>query len=159
MMQRWGRLDGLVHNAALLGVPGPIEDYDVPTWMKVMHVNLTAPFALTQVLLPVLRASPDASVLCLSSAVGRRGRAYWGAYAVSKFGLEGLMQVLADELEKTTVRVNSLNPGRARTQMRRQAYPSEAAETLPLPESLTAPMIALLGPQSRAVSGRAFDAQ
>jgi NAD(P)-dependent dehydrogenase (short-subunit alcohol dehydrogenase family) len=159
VMQRWGRLDGLVHNAALLGVPGPIEDYDVPTWMKVMHVNLTAPFALTQVLLPVLRASPDASVLCLSSAVGRRGRAYWGAYAVSKFGLEGLMQVLADELEKTTVRVNSLNPGRARTQMRRQAYPSEAAETLPLPESLTAPMIALLGPQARAVSGRAFDAQ
>jgi len=69
------------------------------------------------------------------------------------------MQVLADELEKTTVRVNSLNPGRARTQMRRQAYPSEAAETLPLPESLTAPMIALLGPQSRGVSGRAFDAQ
>jgi len=159
LMQRWGRLDGLVHNAAILGVPGPIEDYDVPTWMKVMHVNLTAPFALTQVLLPVLRASTDASVLCLSSAVGRRGRAYWGAYAVSKFGLEGLMQVLADELEKTTVRVNSLNPGRARTQMRRQAYPSEAAETLPLPESLTAPMIALLGPQSRGVSGRAFDAQ
>jgi len=159
LLQRWGRLDGLVHNAAILGVLGPIEEYDVPTWMKVMHVNLTAPFALTQVLLPVLRASTDASVLCLSSAVGRRGRAYWGAYAVSKFGLEGLMQVLADELEKTTVRVNSLNPGRARTQMRRQAYPSEAAETLPLPESLTAPMIALLGPQARGVSGRAFDAQ
>lgn len=159
VLQRWGRLDGLVHNAAILGVPGPIEDYDVPTWMKVMHVNLTAPFALTQVLLPLLRASADASVLCLSSAVGRRGRAYWGAYAVSKFGLEGLMQVLADELEKTSVRVNSLNPGRARTQMRRQAYPSEAAESLPPPETLTGPMIALLGPQARGITGRAFDAQ
>ena len=159
VMQRWGRLDGLVHNAALLGVPGPIEEYDVPTWMKVMHVNITAPFALTQVLLPALRASEDASILCLSSAVGRRGRAYWGAYAVSKFALEGFMQTLADELEKTTVRVNSINPGRARTQMRRQAYPAEAAETLPPPETLTGPMIALLGPQSRGVTGRAFDAQ
>jgi NAD(P)-dependent dehydrogenase (short-subunit alcohol dehydrogenase family) len=156
VLQRWGRLDGLVHNAAILGVPGPIEDYDVPTWVKVMHVNVTAPFALTQVLLPALRASKDASVLCLSSAVGRAGRAYWGAYAVSKFALEGFMQTLADELEKTTVRVNSLNPGRARTQMRRQAYPSEDAATLPLPESLTSPMIALLGPQSRGVTGQAF---
>ena len=156
VLQRWGRLDGLVHNAAILGVPGPIEDYDVPTWVKVMHVNVTAPFALTQVLLPALRASKDASVLCLSSAVGRAGRAYWGAYAVSKFALEGFMQTLADELEKTTVRVNSLNPGRARTQMRRQAYPSEDAATLPLPESLTPPMIALLGPRSRGVTGQAF---
>jgi NAD(P)-dependent dehydrogenase (short-subunit alcohol dehydrogenase family) len=156
VMQRWGRLDGLVHNAAILGVPGPLEDYDVPTWVRVLHVNVTAPFALTQVLLPALRASPDASVLCLSSAVGRAGRAYWGAYAVSKFALEGFMQTLADELEKTTVRVNSLNPGRARTQMRRQAYPAEDAATLPLPETLTEPMIALLGPQSRGVSGQAF---
>ena len=157
--ERWGRLDGLVHNAALLGHLGPIEDYDVPTWVKVMHVNVTAPFALTQVLLPMLRASDDASILFLSSAVGRRGRAYWGAYGVSKFALEGLMQTLADELEKTTVRVNSLNPGRARTQMRRQAYPSEALESLPLPAKLTGPMIALLGPAARGVRGRAFDAQ
>lgn len=159
VLQRWGRLDGLVHNAALLGHLGPIEDYDVPTWVKVMHVNVTAAFALTQVLLPVLRASADASLLFLSSGVGRKGRAYWGAYGVSKFAVEGLMQTLADELEKTTVRANSLNPGRARTQMRRQAYPSEAAESLPVPAALTAPMIALLGPQSRGVRGRAFDAQ
>jgi len=159
IQQRWGRLDGLVHNAALLGHLGPIEDYDVPTWLKVMHVNVTAAFALTQVLLPTLRASPDASVLFLSSGVGRKGRAYWGAYGVSKFAVEGLMQTLADELEKTTVRVNSLNPGRARTQMRRQAYPSESPETLPLPASLTGPMVALLGPQSRGVRGGAFDAQ
>jgi len=76
---RWGRLDGLVHNAALLGQLAAIEHYDVPTWVKVMHVNVTAPFALTQVLLPALRASQDASVVCASSSVGRRGRAYWGA--------------------------------------------------------------------------------
>ena len=159
IQQRWGRLDGLVHNAALLGHLGPIEDYDVPTWVKVMHVNVTAAFALTQVLLPVLRASADASVLFLSSAVGRKGRAYWGAYGVSKFAVEGLMQTLADELEKTTVRVNSINPGRARTQMRRQAYPSEAPESLPLPATLTSPLVALLGPRLRGVRGRAFEAQ
>jgi len=159
IQQRWGRLDGLVHNAALLGHLGPLEDYDVPTWVKVMHVNVTAAFALTQVLLPVLRAAADASVLFLSSSVGRKGRAYWGAYGVSKFAVEGLMQTLADELEKTTVRVNSINPGRARTAMRRQAYPAESPESLPLPAALTAPMIALLGPQLRAVRGGAFDAQ
>jgi NAD(P)-dependent dehydrogenase (short-subunit alcohol dehydrogenase family) len=91
--------------------------------------------------------------------VGRKGRAYWGAYAVSKFALEGFMQVLADELEKSTVRVNSLNPGKARTQMRRQAYPSENINTLPDPATLTAPFVALLGPQARGVTGGAFDAQ
>jgi NAD(P)-dependent dehydrogenase (short-subunit alcohol dehydrogenase family) len=159
VMQRWGRLDGLVLNAALLGVLAPIEDYDVPTWVKVMHVNVTANFALTQTLLPSMRASKDASVLFLSSSVGRRGRAYWGAYSVSKFAVEGLMQTLADELEKTTVRVNSINPGRARTHMRRQAFPSENLESLPLPETLTGPMVAMLGPQARGVTGRALEAQ
>lgn len=159
VMERWGRLDGLVLNAALLGVLAPIEDYDVPTWVKVMHVNVTANFALTQVLLPALRASKDASLLFLSSSVGRRGRAYWGAYSVSKFAVEGLMQTLADELEKTHVRVNSINPGRARTHMRRQAFPSENLESLPLPETITAPMVAMLGSQSRGVTGRALEAQ
>ena len=157
--ERWGRLDGLVLNAALLGQPMPIEEYDMPTWVRVMHVNVTANVALTQTLLPLLRASNDASVVCTSSAVGRKGRAYWGAYAVSKFALEGFMQVLADELEKSSVRVNSLNPGKARTQMRRQAYPSENIATLPEPAMLTAPFVALLGPQARGTTGCAFDAQ
>ena len=125
-----------------------------------MHINVTAAFALTQVLLPVLKRSQDASVLFTSSSVGRSGRAYWGAYAVSKFATEGFMQVLAPELENiTSIRVNSLNPGRARTMMRRQAYPAEDLNTLPLPETLTGPYIALLGPASRGVTGRTFDAQ
>lgn len=156
---RWGRLDGLVHNAAILGHLAAVEHHDIPTLVKVLHVNVTAPFALTQVLLPALRASTDASILLCSSAVGRRGRAYWGAYGVSKFALEGLMQTLADELEKTTVRANSINPGKARTPMRRQAYPSEDIRTLPEPATLTGPFVALLGSQSRGVTGRAFDAQ
>jgi len=132
----------------------------VPTWCRVLHVNVTAAFVLTQVLLPALKKSADASVVFTASSVGRRGRAYWGAYAVSKFALEGLSQVLADELEGIShVRVNTLNPGRARTAMRRQAYPAEDFTQVPLPEALTAPYIALLGPASRGVTGRAFDAQ
>jgi NAD(P)-dependent dehydrogenase (short-subunit alcohol dehydrogenase family) len=157
---RYGRLDGLLHNAGLLGTLTPIEHYDVPTWCRVLHVNVTSAFVLTQVLLPALKESADASVLFTASSVGRRGRAYWGAYAVSKFALEGLSQVLSDELEGIShVRVNTLNPGRARTVMRRQAYPAEDLAKVPLPETLTAAYIALLGPASRGVTGRAFDAQ
>jgi NAD(P)-dependent dehydrogenase (short-subunit alcohol dehydrogenase family) len=160
VLERFGRLDGLLHNAAVLGTLSPIEHYDVPTWCRVLHVNLTAAFALTHVLLPALKLSADASIVFTSSGVGRHGRAYWGAHAVSKFGIEGLTQVLAAELENLTgIRVNALNPGKARTRMRRQAYPAEPLEELPLPESLTGPYLALLGPASRGVTGGSFDAQ
>jgi NAD(P)-dependent dehydrogenase (short-subunit alcohol dehydrogenase family) len=160
VLERYGRLDGLVHNAGILGAISPIEHYDVPTWVRVMHVNVTAAFALTHVLVPALKRSNDASVIFTSSGVGRHGRAYWGAYAVSKFAIEGLSQVFAHEMEgSTNVRVNTLNPGPARTQMRRTAYPAEDASTLPLPETLTGPYIALLGPASRGVTGKAFDCQ
>ena len=157
---RYGRLDGLLHNAALLGTLTPIEQYDVPTFMRVMHVNLTAAFVLTRQLLPLLRTSTDAAMLFTSSGVGNRGRAFWGAYSISKFAVEGMAQVLSHELEGTTqVRVNVIDPGKVRTSMRRQAYPSEAPDSLPTPESLTAPYIALLGPASRGVTGRRFAAQ
>ncbi|HEX3849998.1 MAG TPA: YciK family oxidoreductase [Polyangiaceae bacterium] len=160
VMERFGRLDGLLHNAGLLGAISPIEHYDVPTWCRVMHVNVTAAFALTQVLLPALKRSTDASVIFTASGVGRRGRAYWGAYAASKFALEGLSQVLSSELEGiTAVRVNTLNPGKVRTMMRRTAYPAEDINILPLPESVTGPYIALLGPATRGVTGQQFDGQ
>jgi NAD(P)-dependent dehydrogenase (short-subunit alcohol dehydrogenase family) len=158
--KRYGRLDGLLHNAALLGTLTPIEQYDVPTFMRVMHVNLTAAFVLTRQLLPLLRASSDAAVLFTTSGVGNRGRAYWGAYSVSKFAVEGLTQVLSQELESTSsVRVNVIDPGKVRTTMRRQAYPSEAPGSLPTPESLTNAWLALLGPASRGITGRRFQAQ
>ena len=160
VVQKYGRLDGLLHNAGLLGTLSPIEHYDVPTWCRVMHVNVTAAFALTQVLLPALKKSADASVVFTASSVGRKARAYWGAYAVSKFGVEGLAQTLAAELENiSNVRVNTLNPGKVRTMMRRTAYPAEDINTLPLPESVTGPYITLLGPASRGVTGQQFDAQ
>ena len=158
--QRYGRLDGLLHNAALLGTLTPIEQYEVPLFMRVMHVNVTAAFVLTQYLLPLLKKSGDAAVLFTSSGVGARGRAYWGAYAVSKFAVEGLTQVLAPELESTSnVRVNIIDPGKVRTAMRRAAYPSEDQQTLPTPESLTAPYLALLGPASKGITGGRFPAQ
>jgi NAD(P)-dependent dehydrogenase (short-subunit alcohol dehydrogenase family) len=160
LLQRYGRLDGLLHNAAQLGTLAPIEHADMQSWCRVLHVNLTAAFALTQVLLPALRASRDASLIFTSSGVGRRGRANWGAYAVSKFGVEGLSQVLADELrDNSTVRVNAINPGSTRTTMRRQAYPGENAEALPAPESIVNAYLWLLGPASRGVSGQSLDCQ
>ena len=160
ILARYGRLDGLVHCAGILGTLTPIEHYDVPTWCKVLHVNVTAAFVLTQVLLPALRLSADASVVFSTSSVGRKGRAYWGAYAVSKFAVEGLTQVLAAEMDgATTVRVNVLNPGPARTLMRRQAFPSENVESLPEPASLTGPYIALLGPSGQGLNGQSLDCQ
>ena len=156
----YGRLDGLLHNAGLLGPMSPIEHHDVGTWSEVMHVNLTVPFVMTQVLLPLLKKSDDASVLFTSSGVGRKGRAYWGSYAVSKFGVEGLSQVLADETEtEGRIRVNCVNPGRTRTAMRAAAYPGEDPSTLPAPEDILATYLYLLGPDSRGVTGHSLDAQ
>ena len=156
----FGRLDGLVHAAAALGERAPIEHYDVVTWLKVMHVNVNAAFIVTQALLPLLRLSQDASVVFTTSGVSVRGRAYWGAYAASKFALEGLMQVLADETDTTTgIRVNSVNPGRMRTPMRATAYPGEVPESLPAPDQVLGPFLYLLGPDSRGTTGRRFDAQ
>jgi NAD(P)-dependent dehydrogenase (short-subunit alcohol dehydrogenase family) len=138
----------------------PIEQYDVGTWHQVMHVNLTAPFVLTQVLMPLLRESPDASVLFTSSGVGRRGKAYWGAYAVSKFGVEGLAQVLADETRGSTrIRVNCINPGATRTRMRRKAYPGEDPGQRPEPAAIMPTYLYLMGPDGAAVTGQSLDCQ
>jgi NAD(P)-dependent dehydrogenase (short-subunit alcohol dehydrogenase family) len=156
----FGRLDGLLHNASLLVTRSPIEHYDVPTWCRVLHVNLTSAFALTQVCLPLLRRSADASIVFTTSGVGNQGRAYWGAYSVSKFGTEGLAQVLAHEVEgDQNLRVNLINPGGTRTSMRALAYPAEDASKLPTPEQIVAPYLWLLGPDSRGVSGARVNCQ
>jgi NAD(P)-dependent dehydrogenase (short-subunit alcohol dehydrogenase family) len=157
---RYGRLDGLVHMAGILGVLCPIEQYDVPTWCRVLHVNLTAAFALTQVLLPLIQASPDASIVFTSSGVARRPRAYWGAYAVSKAGLETLSATLADELEsRGNQRVNVINPGPVRTRMRAQAYPAEDSSRLASPEQVVPSYLWLLSAASRGVTGQSLDCQ
>jgi NAD(P)-dependent dehydrogenase (short-subunit alcohol dehydrogenase family) len=156
----FGRLDGLVHAAALLGDRTPLEQYDVPTWCRVLHVNLTAPFILTQVLLPALRKSTDASVIFVSSGVVGNPRPFWGAYAVAKSGLESVRTMLSQELEgEPNIRVNSVNPGRIRTPMRAAAYPAEDPNTVPAPASVSGTFLYLLSAQSRGIDGQYIDAQ
>jgi NAD(P)-dependent dehydrogenase (short-subunit alcohol dehydrogenase family) len=158
--QEFGKLDGLVHAAALLGDRTPLEQYDVPTWCRVLHVNLTAPFILTQVLLPNLRKSADASIIFVSSGVVYNPRAFWGAYAVSKTGLEAIRSMLSQELEgEGNIRVNSVNPGRMRTPMRAAAYPAEDPNTLPDPSSVANSFLYLLSAQGSDIDGQYFDAQ
>ncbi|MCH8071546.1 MAG: YciK family oxidoreductase [Proteobacteria bacterium] len=157
--QEFGRLDGLVHNAGILGQRLSIEQYDVADWQQVMHVNLTAPFVLTQVLLPLLRQSPDPSIIFTSSGVGRVGKAFWGAYSVSKFGTEALSQILANENRHTSLRVNCVNPGPVRTRMRLEAYPAEDRDALKRPQEILATYVYLLGPDSQGVTGKSIDLQ
>ena len=155
----FGRLDGLVLNASILGERYSIEQYDAVLWQKVMHVNVTSTFALTQVFLPLLLQSDDPSVIYTSSGVGRTGKAFWGAYAVSKFATEGLSQVLADEHRHDKLRANCINPGATRTNMRLAAYPAEDRDKLKHPEEILAPYIYLLGPDSKGITGESFDCQ
>ncbi|MCO6055511.1 YciK family oxidoreductase [Pseudomonas sp. MOB-449] len=156
----FGRIDGVLHNASILGPRTPIEQLSGDNFMRVMQVNVNAMFMLTSTLLPLLKLSNDASVVFTSSSVGRKGRAYWGAYAVSKFATEGLMQVLADEVDGiANVRANSVNPGATRTSMRAQAYPGENPENNPEPAEIMPVYLYLMGPDSTGVNGQAFDAQ
>ncbi|MEQ6885997.1 YciK family oxidoreductase [Salicola sp. Rm-C-2C1-2] len=157
----FGRLDGLLHNASRLGDRTPLEYYNPEEWERVMRTNVTGAFLLTQAMIPLLRAAPDASVILTSSSVGRKGRANWGAYAISKFATEGLMETLADELDdqRNAVRVNSLNPGATRTYMRHNAYPAEDPASNPEPEAIMDAYLYLMGPDSKGVTGEQFNAQ
>lgn len=155
----FGRLDGLVLNASILGDRFAIEQYDAVLWQQVMHVNVTSAFAMTQVFLPLLQKSENPSVIYTSSGVGRTGKAFWGAYAVSKFATEGLSQVLADEHRHGKLRSNCINPGATRTDMRLAAYPAEDRDKLKRPDEILAPYVFLLGPDSEGVTGQSIDAQ
>lgn len=160
LFDTFGKLDGLVHNAALLGPRTLMDSVKTEAWLQLMQVNVNAPFILTKAMMPLLRAAPEASIVFVSSSVGRKGRAYWGPYAVSKFALEGLMQVLADEQDGTSaIRVNSVNPGATRTAMRAKAYPAEEPEKNPDPEHIMPVFLYLLGPDSSGTNGQALDAQ
>lgn len=155
----FGRLDGLLHNASILGPRTPLEQLAGENFAKVMQINVNAMFMLNSAMLPLLRLSKDASVIFTSSSVGRKGRAYWGAYAVSKFATEGLMQVMADECDDTSVRANSVNPGATRTDMRAHAYPGENPLNNPTPAEIMPVYLYLMGAESTGVTGQAFDAQ
>tara|TARA_B100000470_G_scaffold180323_1_gene144895 strand:- start:235 stop:984 length:750 start_codon:yes stop_codon:yes gene_type:complete len=153
LLNQFGKLDGLVHNAAILGTQMPIEQYDIKLWYSTIQINLSAPFMLTQFLIPALLKSDDARIIFLSSTVGREARAYWGAYSVSKFGIEGFAKTLSEELEKTKISVNTVNPGKMRTEMRRTAYPAEDSSTVPLPEEKSQAIVHLLSSSSPKING------
>lgn len=153
----FGRVDGLLHNAADLGERTPISNYSVSAWQRCMQVNANAPFMMTQALLPLLERAENASVLFTSSSVAFKGRAFWGAYAASKAAAENLMQTLHDELEGATrIRVNSINPGATRTEMRAAAYPAENPDTVKTPDTLMPAYVYLLGDDSLGISGNSF---
>jgi len=156
--QEIGGLDGILHNAAILGPLTPLQMYDPDTFDDVMNVNMRAPFQLTQTLLPLLRLSKDASVVFTSSSVGRTPRAFWGAYAISKMGVEGLSKMFSDELANVSaIRFNCINPGPTRTNMRAHAYPGENPFNLPIPEDIMPTYLYLMGADSHGVTGQSLD--
>src|SRR5690554_263281 len=157
--EEFGYLDGLLNNASILGPRTLLDQLASEQFVKVMQINVNATFMITSAMLPLLRLSKDASVIFTSSSVGRKGRAYWGSYAVSKFATEGLMQVMADEMEGTSIRANSINPGGTRTDMRAHAYPGENPDNNPTPAEIMPLYLYLMGAESTGVTGQAFDAQ
>lgn len=157
--QQFGRLDGILHNASILGVISPFDQIGEDTFDDVMQINVKAQFMMTQALLPQLHKSQDARIVFTSSTVGHVGRAFWGTYAISKFATEGMMQVLADELSDTAIRVNAINPGGTRTGMRAKAFPAEDAQLLKTPKDIMPLYLYLMAPESKDVNGQCMDAQ
>jgi NAD(P)-dependent dehydrogenase (short-subunit alcohol dehydrogenase family) len=157
--EHFGKLDVLVNNASALGPRVPIAQYPVPAWEEVLRVNLTGKFLMSQEVLKIMMPQRHGAIVNVSSGVGRAGRARWGAYAASKFGVEGLTQVLADEVREFGIRVNTVNPGPTRTEMRALAYPEEDPLTLPTPDQVTPIFVYLASDDSAAVTGQALDAR
>jgi NAD(P)-dependent dehydrogenase (short-subunit alcohol dehydrogenase family) len=160
IIDQLGRLDGLLHNAGILGQRTPLSNYRQDVWDRVMQVNVTAQFQMTQALMPALEKSDDGSIVFTSSSVGQVGRAFWGAYAVSKFAVEGMVQVWAEELQGLgSVRVNAINPGATATNMRAQAFPAENPGELKTAEQIMPAYLYLLGADSSDVNGQSIKAQ
>jgi NAD(P)-dependent dehydrogenase (short-subunit alcohol dehydrogenase family) len=153
------RLDVLVNNAGILGPRAPIVAYPIDAWEEGMQINVNSVFILTQAVLRLMTARRQGSIINVSSGVGRIGKARWGAYAVSKFAIEGLTQVLADELKEGNIRANAVNPGGTRTAMRAEAYPEEDPATLPKPEEITPVFVYLASDDSATVTGQSLDAR
>ncbi|GAD78960.1 YciK family oxidoreductase [Vibrio ezurae] len=156
---QYGRLDGLLHNAGVLGMISPFDQIEESTFDEVMQINVKAQFMMTQALLPLIKKAEFGRIVFTSSTVGHIGRALWGSYAISKFATEGMMQVLSDELSNSNVRVNAINPGATRTSMRAGAYPAEDASKLKTPLDIMPLYLYLMSEQSQDISGLCVDAQ
>lgn len=150
----FSHLDGVLHNAANLPYLSRIKDYEADDWLKVIQVNLNAPFLLTQACLPLLERSQDARILFTTDSVGHLGKAFWGAYGVSKSGIDSLTRMLAAELQKTAIRVNCIDPGPTLTALRKRAFPGENNTTLKSPDILAPLYLWAMGPDSRDTNGQ-----
>ena len=160
VLKEFGKLDGLLNNASILGTKTSIQNYDLKEWRRVSKVNFESALLLTRSLFPALQIPDNSSVVFTSSGVGKKGRAYWGAYAISKFATEGLVQILSEELEKTSgIRVNAINPGPVETKMRAQAYPAEDPKTLKSPKEVMNAYLFLMGIDSLNITGKSIEAQ
>jgi NAD(P)-dependent dehydrogenase (short-subunit alcohol dehydrogenase family) len=158
-VQRFGAIDVLVNNASILGPREPIVNYPLTAWDEVIRINLTGFFLMTRAVLPIMLERRSGSIINVTSGVGRKGKARWGAYAVSKAGLECFTQVLADEVSQTGIRVNSVNPAGTRTRMRAEAYPTEDPLALPVAEEITPIFVYLASDASAAVTGQSLEAR
>lgn len=159
IVSEFGKLDGLLNNASTLNSLNPIDHIYEDAFDKVMKVNVKATLFLTQALIPALKMSDNASVIFTSSGVGKKGRAFWGEYAMSKFATEGLMQTMADEFGHTHIRTNAINPGATKTTMRSKAYPAEDVSKLKIPAQIMPSYVYLMSDASIGTNGQSLDAQ
>jgi NAD(P)-dependent dehydrogenase (short-subunit alcohol dehydrogenase family) len=158
--KEFGRLDGILHAAAMLGSLTPLEHYDLTLWSRVMQINLNAPFLLTRACLNLLKAADNASVIFSAAEVGLKGEAYWGAYGIAHAAVENLAEIFADELEEnTSVRINNLDPGRVRSRLRALAFPGEDPNTLPTADQIMPAYLYLMGDDSIGITGERLNAQ
>jgi NAD(P)-dependent dehydrogenase (short-subunit alcohol dehydrogenase family) len=156
---QFGCLDGLLHNASILGHLGPFTQISEQDWQNVFQVNVTSQFLMTQALLPVLKKAEQSSVIFTTSTVGITGRAYWGPYSISKFATQGMMQILADEYDNSSIRFNCINPGGTKTAMRAKAFPAENADNLKTPEEIMSLYLYLMDNETSSENGQTFNAQ
>ena len=156
---QFGCLDGLLHNASILGHLGPFAQISEQDWQEVFQVNVTSQFLMTQALLPMLKKARHSSVIFTTSSVGLEGKAYWGPYSISKFATQGMMQILADEYDNSTIRFNCINPGATKTAMRAKAFPAESTADLKTTEQIMPLYLYLMDAITSKDNGQTFDAQ
>lgn len=156
---QFGKLDGALLNASILGELSPFTQIHEQVFNDVMQVNVNAQYLLAQALIPTLQLAENASLIFTSSGVGNKGRAYWGAYSISKFATEGMMQVIADEYENSNLRTNAINPGATNTGMRASAYPAEDKDSLATADDIMPLYVYLMSDDSLAINGQTLKAQ
>lgn len=159
IIAQFGKLDGALLNASVLGELTPFTQIHEQIWNDVMQVNSTAQFLLSQALIPALEKDNGGSLIFTTSGVGNKGKAFWGTYSVSKFATESMMQLIADEYEQTSLRTNAINPGATATNMRSIAYPGENQTLLATPKEIMPLYVYLMSDDSSDVNGQRLNAQ